>query len=49
MLLSLVLVFFTLGISRTSSSRLEVLCEKGVLKNFAKFTGKDLCESHFFN
>ena len=27
----------------------EVFCEKGVLRNFAKFTGKRLCESLFFN
>ena len=25
-------------------SRPEVLCTKGVLKNFAKFTGKHLCQ-----
>ena len=25
------------------SSRLEVLCRKGVLRNFEKFTGKQLC------
>ena len=31
------------------SSRPEVFCKKGVLKNFAKFTGKDLCQSVFFN
>ena len=31
------------------SSRLEVFCKKGVLKNFAKFTGKHLCQSLFFN
>ena len=24
---------------------LKVLCEKGVFKNFAKFTGKHLCQS----
>ena len=24
-------------------------CEKGVLINFAKFTGKHLCQSLFFN
>ena len=23
--------------------------KKAVLKNFAKFTGKQLCQSHFFN
>ena len=28
-------------------SRLEVFCKKGVLKGFAKFTGKHLC--HRFN
>ena len=27
----------------------EVFCKKGVLKNFAKFTGKHLCQSFFFN
>ena len=26
----------------------EVYCKKGVLKNFAKFTGKHLCQSLFF-
>ena len=28
---------------------LEVFCRKGVLRNFAKFTGKHLCQSLFFN
>ena len=27
----------------------EVLCKKGVLRNFTKFTGKNLCLSLFFN
>ena len=27
----------------------EVFCEKVVLRNFAKFTGKHLCQSLFFN
>ena len=27
----------------------EVFCKKGVLRNFAKFTGKHLCQSFFFN
>ena len=27
----------------------EVFCKKGVLKNFAKFTGKQLCQSLFSN
>ena len=31
------------------SSRPEVFCKKGVLKNFAKFTGKHLCQSLLFN
>ena len=31
------------------SSRPEVLCKKGVLKNFANFTGKNLYWSLFFN
>ena len=28
---------------------LEVFCKKGALRNFAKFTGKHLCQSIFFN
>ena len=31
------------------SSRPEVFCRKGVLKNFTTFTGKYLCQSLFFN
>ena len=31
------------------SSRPEVFCEKGVLRNFAKFTGKRPCQTLFFN
>ena len=27
----------------------EVFCKKGVLRNFAEFTGKHLCQSLFFN
>ena len=30
------------------SSRPEVFCKKGVLKDFAKFTGKHLCQRLFF-
>ena len=30
-------------------SRPEVFCKIGVLRNFAKFTGKRLCQSLFFN
>ena len=31
------------------SSRPEVLCEKGVLRNIAKFTGRHLCQSLLFD
>ena len=31
------------------SSRPEVFCKKGVLKNFTKFTEKHLCQSLFLN
>ena len=31
------------------SIRPEVFFQKGVLRNFAKFTGKHLCQSLFFN
>ena len=31
------------------SSRPEVFCKKGFLRNFTKFTGKHLCQSLFFN
>ena len=31
------------------SSRPEVFCKKGALKNFTTFTGKYLCQSLFFN
>ena len=31
------------------SSRPEVFCKKYVLKNFAKFTAKHLCQSLFFS
>ena len=30
-------------------SRLMVFCKNGVLRDFAKFTGKHLCKSLFFN
>ena len=36
-------------ISRSRSIQPEVFCEKGVLQNFAKFTGKHLRQSLFFN
>ena len=31
------------------SSRPEVFCKKVVIRNFAKFTGKHLCQGVFFN
>ena len=31
------------------SSCPELFCKKGVLRNFAKFIGKHLCQSFFFN
>ena len=34
---------------KSRSSCPEVFCKKGVLRNFAKFTGKQLCQSLFFN
>ena len=34
---------------KVRSSRPEVFCKKGALKNFAKFTAKRLCQSLFFN
>ena len=36
-------------IQSSKSSRPEVLCKKGVLRNFAEFTEKHLCQSFFFN
>ena len=39
----------SLNIIKHGSSRPEVFCKKGVLRNFAKFTGKHLCQGLFFN
>ena len=36
-------------LKKLRSSRPEMLCKKGVLEIFAKFTGKQLCHSLFFN
>ena len=41
------IVVFLVSIKRSSLP--EVFCRKGVLGNFAKFTGKHLCQSLFFN
>ena len=38
---------FTKCFSRSNHRRCSL--RNGVLKNFAKFTGKHLCQSHFFN
>ena len=35
--------------SADRSSRPEVFCKKGVYKNFARRTGKHLCQSLFLN
>ena len=40
-------IVFILGLTRSSLP--EVFCEKGVLRNFTKFTGKRLCQGLFFN
>ena len=37
------------SVSKWRSSRPEVFCKKGVLRNFANFTRKHLCHSLFFN
>ena len=36
-------------LTNVRSSLLELFCKKGVLRNFAKFTEKHLCQSLFFN
>ena len=36
-------------VTNIRSSRPEVFCKKGILRDFAKFTGKHLCQSLFFN
>ena len=38
-----------LDIANMRSSRPEMFCKKGVLRNFTKFTGKHQCQSLFFN
>ena len=40
--------FVSLKITNRSSCS-EVFCKKSVLSNFAKFTGKQRCQSFFFN
>ena len=45
----MIFYFTVLGAPKYRSSLPEVFCEKGMLRNFAKFTGKHLCPSLFFN
>ena len=40
---------FIIAYAFVRSSRLEVFCEKGVLRNFAKFTGNHLRQTLFLN
>ena len=37
------------GKSLLLENQKQVFCKEGVLENFAKFTGKHLCQSLFFN
>ena len=46
---SLRLNFYVVLHSATRSSRSEMFFKIGIPKNFAKFTGKHLCQSHFFD
>ena len=40
---------FDLKTSYVQKKPAEVFCKMDVLRNFAKFTGKGLCQSLFFN
>ena len=40
-------IFLIFGTYRSNLQK--VFCDKGALKNFAKFTGKHLCQCHYFN
>ena len=42
-------VYLRIDFTQLRSSRLEVFSRKRVLRNFAKFTGKHMSESLFFN
>ena len=48
-LASLLCFIFDSEVPNFSGSRPDVLCKKGVLRNFAKFKEKYLCQSLFFN
>ena len=38
-----IMVFLNIDMSLDRSSRPEVICKKGALKDFLKYTGKHLC------
>ena len=44
-------IYINFGSSQNlnKNSQNQVFCKKDVLRNFAKFIGKHLCHSHFFN
>ena len=47
--IGLVYLLIILNLFKTSgSSRREVFCKKGALRNFTKFTGTHLCQGLFF-
>ena len=48
-LISLCLVLLQTVIGGKRSSHQRCSMKKGILRNFAKFTGKHLCQSLFFN
>ena len=41
-------LYFAYGF-KYKSSRPDVFCKRGVLRNFTKFTGKHLCQGLYFN
>ena len=43
------LIWCPISTTKFRSSRPEVFCKKGVLRNLTKFTGKCLCQGLFFN
>ena len=45
----LLMILKLMGNKNARSSHPEVFCKKGVLRNFAKFTEKHLCQRLFFN
>ena len=45
----LILSFFVFPLVKDGFTKLRKQSPRGVLRNFAKFTGKQLCQSLFFN